>query len=61
MEEERDEYMCPSCGEMRDIEEMCNKDGACDHCNSEKCPDCGSFSVGFDNGEYECFDCDYRW
>ncbi len=31
---EKDEYMCPSCGEMWDIEEMCNEDGCCNICQS---------------------------
>jgi hypothetical protein len=43
MEDERDEYQCPSCGEMRDVEKMCNPDGACDDCQETEtypCPQC---------------------
>lgn len=31
-DDELDEYMCPDCGIMRDVEEMCNPDGRCDYC-----------------------------
>ena len=58
---EKDDFMCPDCGEMRDVEEMCNKDGRCDFCNSSHCPECNSSSVGFSDGEYECFECDATW
>jgi hypothetical protein len=60
-ETERDEYLCPECSEMRDVEEMCNENGACDWCNSAKCPSCNSSAVGYSNGTYECFECDNEW
>ncbi len=59
--EERDEYQCPECGQMRDVEEMCNENGSCDFCNSESCPRCKSDAVGYSNGTYECFDCENEW
>jgi len=35
MNDELDEYQCPSCGEMRDVEKMCNPDGSCDYCQDD--------------------------
>jgi len=31
-----DAHQYPSCGEMRDVEQMCNPNGACDCCQEEE-------------------------
>lgn len=68
--EDKDEYQCPSCGEMKDVEKMCNHDGSCDDCQEEKgdydfsedvCPNCGEESIGMCEDLLECFGCRWIW
>lgn len=68
MKEELDEYPCPECGEMRDVEKMCNPNGTCDSCQEEEfdisevvCPNCDSEAVGMDGDTLECFSCSHEW
>jgi hypothetical protein len=31
-DDERDEYPCPECGEMIDVQQLCNPSGTCNSC-----------------------------
>jgi hypothetical protein len=61
MVENEEQKVCPYCIEIRYAEEMENDNGKCDWCNSAKCPDCGSEAVGYNQGIYECFECEFEW
>lgn len=59
MEDELDVYMCPSCGEDRDVEQLCNSDGSCDFCQeSSSCYNCGETLTEKEVFHQKCLSCD---